>query len=188
MKIQNNRSRKIIILLVSITIVIIGVGTYFGYASFKAKDGQAQTTKPVNTVDYSKPTSDQVDAGNTIKSNSSSSDANSGGDQTPIPAPIPGSNLKDVQVVITRVNQSGQSITVGAYIDALENSGQCTLTLTNSAGLKFTKTSTIQAQNSTSACADLTLNSISSGNWDITVSYLSNNLTGSTTNKNVIVN
>ena len=170
-------SGAILLLIVAAMIYVYAFkGTLFGWKTPQS----TQTNNSNNGVDYKPATTEQQQAGTTVKTGSS--------DTTTTPAPIPNSTKKNVQVSITAANQNGSTLQIRVLIGAVENTGTCTLTLTRAGENSVTKTSNTQALSSTSTCQgfDVSTSELSPGTWQALITYDSSTLTGSTT-KNITI-
>ena len=152
-------------------------GNLFGWKIDKNSSSDKNTS-----VDYGPATSEQQKAGSATKSGST--------DIPPKPTTIPGSTLKNVELLITSANQdqSGSPLHVGTQISAVVDTGTCSLTLTKAGETTVTKTAGAQALASTSTCQgfDIPSSELSVGTWQILLGYSSSTLTGSAT-KDVVI-
>jgi hypothetical protein len=169
MKILNktNSKSKIIGITLVVLIVVAGAYTALAYSNNWFPFTKEQPAKNVNTVDLEPPTDEQVQTGKDIKDES-----------------IEAENAKPptgtVDVSITAANQNGSSLQVRTLIQATTNTGTCTLTLSNQGTKTVTKTAGLQAQSSTSTCAgfDVPVSELSSGTWNILVSFENSTING----------
>ena len=129
-----------------------------------------------NGIDYSPATTEQQQSGSQVKSSGSS-------DTPPAPTTIPGSDKKNVQIIITSANQNGTILQIRSQIGAVEDTGTCTLLLTSTGQTDITKTANAQALANTSTCQgfDVPTSELSNGLWHISISYSSSTLTGTAT-------
>jgi len=164
----------VVILLIAgaLTYVYAFNGNLFGWTA-------PRTTTTGNTsIDYGPPTSEQKKSGTQTKSGSTNSS-----DTPPAPTPITGSTKKTVQVTITAANQNGSTLQIRTLIGAVEDTGTCALTLTRTGQTTVTKTAGTQALASTSTCKgfDVPTSELSTGAWQVLITYDSSTLTGSAT-------
>lgn len=183
MHIGRNKFPKKLIITISLAILLVGAALTYIYAFNGNLFGWKTAQNTPTTTNYGPATSDQQKNGTTIKTNSSASPGASGSDQPSAPTPIPGSAQKGVAVTITAANQNGSTLQIRALIGAVENTGTCTLTLSQTGQQTVTKTSGTQALSSTSTCQgfDIPTSELSTGVWHITITYNSPTLTGATT-------
>jgi len=187
MKIKNKKTNldKIIIICIifillistlTVSYIYIFKGNLFGWKASKSQN----TTNNQNSIDYNEATSEQKKAGNAVKSGLT--------DSPPEPTSIPGSDKKNVQMIITAANQNGSILQIRALISAVENTGICTLTLTSAGKPTVTKTANSQALSSTSTCQgfDIPVSELSAGTWHAIIEYNSTALTGSATQDIVV--
>jgi hypothetical protein len=172
--------RTILWFITALVIIVFGV---FGYLYINHKINNKANRSTSGSVNYGPATSDQQKNGTTIKSNSASSPSTSGSDQPATPTPIPGSTQKSVTITITSANQNGSTLQIRALIGAVENTGTCTLTLSQTGQQTITKTAGTQALASVSTCQgfDIPTSELSTGVWHVTITYNSPALTGATT-------
>ena len=149
---------------------------------FNNQSPQQNTTQKRNStkINNDPATNEQIKNGNDIKSSS--------GSDTPLePAVVEGSDKKKVQLIISAANQINNLLQIRVIIGAIENNGQCNLSLTKGV-TTIKKMSNIQPQASTSTCKgfDVPISELSSGTWLITINYSSDKLTG-TVNQDIVL-
>ena len=161
----------LVLVIGSLTYVYIFNGNLFGWSS-----GKTTTNTTTNSVDYSPATTEQQQSGTQVKSSGSS-------DTPPTPTTIPGSDKKNVQIMITSAHQNGTILQIKSQIGAVEETGICTLLLTSTGQTDITKTANVQALANTSTCQgfDVPTSELSNGLWHISISYSSSTLTGTAT-------
>ncbi len=189
MKIEKRKSKKRTVVIIVVAIVLLVTASAFTYVyamngklfGWEAQKAQNKSNNQ-GTVNNGPATSEQQKAGSAAKSGSK--------ETPPAPAPIPGSNQKSVQVLITSANQnqSGSPLVISSQIGAVVDSGTCTLTLTKAEETNVTKTAGVQALASTSTCQgfDIPASELSVGTWHILLEYSSSTLTGSAA-KDVVI-
>lgn len=181
--------KKLIIASAVIILLIAAAATYvyaFNGSLFGWKSPQS-TTSGSDAVDYGPATSEQQKSGAQTKSSSvnnssdSSKPSTNNSDTPSAPTPIPDSSKKSVQVAITAANQNGAILQIRTQINAVEDTGKCTLTLTKTGQPPVTKTADVQAYASISTCMgfDVPVSELSVGTWQALISYDSTTLTGS---------
>lgn len=178
---KRSTNHKKLLIIVGVVLLLIAAPLTYVYAFngnlFGWKKPTIQNTNiDNNSTSYGPATPEQQKAGTTIKSGSTA-------DTPPAPTPIPGSNKKNVQMAITAANQNGSSLQIRVQIDAIENTGSCTLTLTKSGYSTVTKTASTQAYASISTCSgfDIPTSELAPGLWQALITYDSSALSGSTT-------
>jgi len=154
-------------------------GNLFGWNNHQSSKPK-NSTKGIDTINYSPATKEQQDAGNQTKSGSS--------DTPSAPTPIPNSTKKNVQLTITAAQQNGSTLQIRVMIGAVEGAGVCTLTLTSVGQSTVTKTTNSQALASTSTCQgfDIPISELPAGTWRAIIEYNSTALTGSATQDIVV--
>ncbi len=175
--------KKLIVVAVSAIILIVAAGTAtYVYVFHGNLFGWKSTQSTTGTIDFGPATSDQKKNGTEIKSNSNES-GTSGSDQPLAPTPISRSTQKSVSITITAANQNGSTLQIRALIGAVENTGTCTLVLTQAGQQPVTRTAGTQALANTSTCQgfDIPTSGLSTGVWHATITYDSPTLTGATT-------
>lgn len=166
-------SKKAIIICFLISLFILGV--VVGFLHTKTNVFGNNPTKSniqnINTVDYNPATKEQTKNGSDIKA------TNSGTDKPSAPIVVEGSTKKQVDLVIINASKAA----VNVQINAVVNSGTCTLTLTSPSQTTITQTTDVQPLASVSACKTFSYSQIPSGTWTINVTYISDTLTGTVT-------
>lgn len=176
-------SKKLIIIITAIIFVIaiplayvyIFNGNLFGWSK-----STSQNITPDNSINYGPATQEQQKAGNQTKSSSN--------DIPVTPDTTTGSNKRNIQVTITAADQNESILQIRTMISAVENTGICTLTLTNAERPSIIKTSNIQSLASSSTCQgfDIPTSELLIGTWNILISFSNDTLTGSATTNVVI--
>jgi hypothetical protein len=172
---------KKLLVLGAIILLIVASSFIYVYAFHGNLFGWQSAKNSPSTINYGPATSDQQKNGSTIKSNGTS--GTSGSDQPSAPTTVPGSSQKSVSVTITAANQNGQTLQVRVLIGVVENTGTCTLTLTQVGQTTVTKTAAAQPLASTSTCKgfDVPISELSTGIWHVNVTYNSTAFTGAAT-------
>lgn len=158
-------------------VIIITAGTY--YLLHRNANPQASHSG-VNVIDSNPATSTQRSTGNTIKSNAASGTSS---DSPPNPVTQANSSQRTVQLSVTSKNQTPSVYQIRSLISAVTDTGTCTLTLTKTSETTVTMTAGIQAQATTSTCKgfDVPLSQLSTGTWQLTLTFGNTTLFGSTT-------
>lgn len=179
---KSPQTRKKTIVLIVIIALALSIGVFFIVRALTTADEQKSKS---GGIDYNNPTQDQQENGTTIKGNSINSEpskpAPSGSDQPPAPISSPGSSKKIVEVTVSASNQNGNIFQIRSFISAVVDSGTCTLVLKKVDQATITQTAGIQPSATTSSCKgfDIPVDGLSKGNWQATISFENNELTGS---------
>ena len=147
-------------LLITLVIIVLGLGSYVAYAIFSASR-QSSTREFQDSINYEPPTDEQKEAGDkqkeeTISKNDDAASA-SNNDQR-----------QDIKVSYTALNQADGQLLVRALIDTVTNDGVCALTLTKG-DVVVTKTAGTQSGPSSSTCKgfNVLVSELSSGEWTV---------------------
>lgn len=171
MKINRSPKKRIIIISLSVLVVITAIVVTLLY--LRSQDGQHQKTISAQ----------QKAAGDQAKSNAvDASNGKAEANDTPeAPQPIEGSNKSNVGVSMTASAQNGSMYQMRFQIDAPTSDGVCTLTLTKDSST-VTKTANVQALAKISTCQgfNVPVDELSPGQWNVNLTYESDQLTGST--------
>jgi len=162
MKIQ--KKDKIKILLTLLLLIITSVIGFYLY--YKTIDDKSYDTNN-GSIDYSKPTDEQIDSGLNIKEQSIKNDQK---------------RQEEVALenIITSAVVEKDILHIRNEISGLYNDGLCTLSLSQDENNNFiTKNTGIQALAKSSTCKgfDIPLNELQSGVWNIEISVLINGRT-----------
>ena len=108
---------------------------------------------------------------------------------TPVPEPTPSSDggKSTIPMSITSAQVSGSKVMVRTLIETIDSSGSCTLTATNQ-GKTYSTSVGVQAGPASSTCKgfDVDKSALSSGTWNITVTFNTESLTASDSTKVVV--
>ena len=184
-KLRKSTTAKKIIIIGGVVLVLVAIPLTYIYA-FNGNLFGWQASKTVinnhsqDTIDYNPATPEQQKAGDQTKSGSN--------DTLITPSASTGSDKKDVQVTITAADQNGSTLQIRTLVNAVENTGTCTLTITSTGRPTVTETANIQSLANTSTCQgfDIPISELSVGTWNILVGFSSDTLTGSATMNKVI--
>ncbi len=190
MKIASRKHTKkyIIIALIAIVIIIAALATYV--FAFKGSIlGWPHRDTGNNSVNYDKPTDEQVQSGKDIKQESVNKESKpSSNSNTDTPAnqgtPDQTTGKTAVSMTITAANQNSGVFQLRSFISTVTNSGTCTLTLTQGSKV-VTKTAGVQAAASTSACKgfDVPVSELGAGVWQATLHFENDNVTADASQK-----
>lgn len=170
---KNKLNRRAVIILISTAAVLTILGIVLYFYVFKnstpQEQNQAQQSEQVETdLNLNPPTDEEVNAGNLIKENSVNNS--------------PSAQNDNISLIITSANQVDNTLSVRTLIEGVVSSGSCTLELI-SGNKKVTKFSEVQALSNSSTCKgfDVPVSELSTGTWQINLTYQNSNQRGSTT-------
>lgn len=183
LSISKKSSKKPLVLALALAALILLTGIAAAYY-FKLGPFSLNSQSSIN---FDKPTEDQLKAGadikkNTVKQDQDSDKVQPGSDPALAPQPIEGSDKKSIHAEITNTDQDDSSLRIRTLIQTVTNSGMCSLSMTGPDGQTLNFTSDIQALPSSSTCKGFTipLNQLSPGVWTIHLDFNSSELTAST--------
>ncbi len=179
MKIVKQKHIKSLIIISTILVVafIIGVGGayYLRVGPFADK------------VNMNRPTNEEKQAGSDIKKQSveqvtEGGKTQTGSDPAPAPQPIEGSVKKSVGMEITATNQDSTTVYIRVMIQAVVNSGICTLSMTGPNNKQYSATAEVQSLPSSTTCKgfNVPLNQLAAGTWKATIEFSNDTLAAST--------
>ncbi len=163
--------RTWLIIIAALALVVIGGAVYAWYSRSKP----SESTSNVNT---NPPTQEEKDAGNAAKKDT----VDTPPAQT-TPPPRSGSGKTNVAVTISAATQTDTTVQIRGLISTVvDSTGNCTLTLTKGAST-VTKTAGTQALANSTTCQGFNIDTseLSAGDWQITLKYESNTLSGTAT-------
>ena len=174
MKINTSPKRKI--LIISLCALVVIAAAVIGGLYLKNQNDKAH--EKTSTTEQQKAAGEQTKS-NAIDASNGKAEAN---DTPPAPEPIKGTTKSNVGVTMTASTQNGSTYQMRFQIDTPTADGTCTLTLTKGSST-VTKTAGVQALAKISTCQgfDVPVSELSSGQWNVNMSYESSTLTGSTT-------
>lgn len=177
---QENKqiNKPLVIILSSIALAIIAACTYvyafngniLGWTNGRSSDTNfAQDT----------PTPEQKEAEQT-NSDAQKTDAAKTNQDAP---PSPPEQSTNVQVTITSVNQTTNTLQVRGLIASQQTQGKCTLTLERAGRQPVTQTADIQTLHGSATCQgfDVPLYQLTAGTWNITLDFKNGNVSGRAT-------
>lgn len=170
MKINTPHSNKKVITVLSVLLVLaVAAGAYYWYSS------QSRTTidRPENTVDYSKPSDVQRQAGQDAKKDFENREAESSRQQERSKdTNTPTTTASNVQLQITSANITNQQLSVRVIIQTIDADGSCSVTLAKGESQIMRKAGT-QTMGSYSTCKgfDIDMGGLASGEWMVKVNY-----------------
>jgi len=183
-KIKNKKGIAVIatvaVLLVASPFVYVYAfnGNLFGWQ--KSNTSKEQTP----TINYDKPTQEQIDAGNDAKSDSDDTyDSTKGESDQPSAVTLPsGKYSADVTIIDSGSINNDGDVSIRASVDAIDSQGKCTLNiLTKSGAVAVNQVADTQAQSSYSSCLGFIVNKsdLPSGTYTVKITYSSNTHEGS---------
>jgi len=170
---RKNSQKKIIIVCILILFVCLSIAISFLYikTNLFGNNPAKNSTLNINTINYNPATNDQTENGSDIKASNGSTD------KPAAPTVVDGSTKKQVELIIINSSATKTNVQINAIVD----SGTCTLTLTSPGQATITQTSDVQPLASFSACKTFSYSELSSGNWTIKIDYTSDTLIGTVT-------
>jgi flagellar basal body-associated protein FliL len=169
MKINKNKKNRILKIIALITLIlVVAIACYLVVVSFMVKKTSDPNTEqkaetPAQVIDETSPTQEQLDAANDIKEEANKN------------------NPSTESTAITAVASLNEEvIRVQTTINKVTNDGTCTLTFTKGSISKI-YTAGVQALSSYSTCKGFTVDSseLSSGTWNINVTFVSGSVSSS---------
>lgn len=176
---QRHLSKKIVLTIVLIGVVfVVGAGT-----AIYALLNQTKTIQNTSTTDYGSPTTEQIEAGTTTKSNSVNTTdgkpTTTGSDQPTTPTPeSDGSKAKVVVTIPNSPSNSSGSLHISTSIAANTSTGMCTLELVKSGQATVSQTAGVQALSTYATCKGFDVSGLASGDWQATVTFENDTLKG----------
>lgn len=182
---KSNTKRNIIIAFVCALLLVASAavyilafkGTFFGWPNRSQTD---------SSIDYNKPTPEQVEAGNNVKNenvNNSKPSSENGTDHPEDSTPSTNGGKATTGITITAANQNASTLQIRSLISTVTNAGTCTLKLTGAT--EITKTASVQPSANTSTCMgfDVPMSELSPGEWLLTLNFTNDTLTADTSQK-----
>lgn len=175
MKIQSNskiKNKKILVVFVLLFTVLVGAGVWW-YLN-ETNGPKREDTLTTEGIDYGPPSDEQKKTGDEIKRNNVDVDA---GDEKPA-----SSDKNTVTVTISSPDiESGQTLSVRAFIDRVIGDGTCTLQLTKTGSAAVVQKVGVQPMANTTACklADIPTTDMAKGIWTVSVAYENKDQKGS---------
>lgn len=178
MKIPPKQHLKAKIILTFCGIVVILVSSWFIFAYHHELwpfQPQSDSVNPSNTVNYDQPTTEQTEAGKSIKEQVADQAKDDDGSTAP--------TTSTVTLDITAANKTSDMLLVRTLIQTISSSGTCSLTMTGPGKMTYTATSAIQPNASSSTCQgfNIPLSNLGQGTWSITINFQGDGISGSAT-------
>lgn len=178
---MHRRSKILLSLLLATAVIVAGALYYMHHFQVGIFRPSTSTTggtpNKVNSINYSKPTTDEQQAGNDIKSSVTPkvSDTTNQNPSTP----------SAISMDITSATQSGSTYYVRAVINTLSTVGSCSLQMTGPNGASYSAQADVQAMASSTTCKgfNIPMSSLTKGDWVINVSFKDGAETASATKK-----
>lgn len=173
-----SNKKNLIFLYTLLTIALIMIGYFcYAYISKSAWPFQKQENIPTGMINYDPPTQDEIDSSQDAKerilNNSTQSNTSESQELKP-------SNKKQVTVGVSYADVINNNLEVRAFItDVISGSGTCTVTVKKGREV-ITKSSPSFIDATSTICEPIYIpvSKLSSGTWDITVTYSSTTHTG----------
>lgn len=170
--------KKIVIISVATLLLPIGYfGVAYGYSLWPFVDTETPTYQPA--------TQEEIDTGNSIKENNLEDTDKPAGDTTTLPEPTdPGNGEKpSVDMEVTATSIDGGYLRVRTLIQTVTNSGMCELILEKPGATPYTLSADVQALANSTTCQgfDIPVSSLSTGTWNMTISFQNETIQASTT-------
>lgn len=169
------RSKKSNVILLSVVLLLSGLA--YGYYTMRVND------RADESVNYNPATEEEKQAGEELKKQivESPADKPIGSDPLPPPAEQQDGSKPIVGVNVVNAMRNGDSYRVQTFIQAVTNTGKCTLVVTDSSGKVYRATSDVQALPSSSTCKGFTIpvSELSAGVWKINLQFENESVRGS---------
>lgn len=165
-----SNSKKITIFVSLLLVLLLSIYVFFanerGIWPFSKKD---TPTSISNLIDYTKPSSEQAEAGAAVKENIANEQTNQ-----------KSTSDTSVPVEITSVNTSGSTLLVRAIVHTVSDSGSCKLSIQQNGVVIYSDEANLQALAGSSSCKgfNVPLSSLKSGKHMVTVKYSNGASTG----------
>lgn len=185
MKLRHKKKLAIITTVAAVSLFLVGAAIYA--LTFQSQIDNGGDSPP--TSDQPAPNDSPNQTDTPVTDTPPASKQPGSGSDTP-PAPVPGPGGKStVEVAITSTTQQPTTLQIRTVIYSVQGSGICTLSLTRSGYETVTQTAEIQPLPTTSTCKgfDIPLSQLATGNWQATVTFNNNAVTGTTT-KSITIN
>ena len=182
---KKNSSKKPLFITLSILAVIVIGWLYYAHHyqmwPFHAVSKSPESTPISRKIDHSPPSDDQTKNGADVKSQVADGSKDEG------TATQPTTPQNTLGVTITSV-QPGQTVYVRAMISSVMSSATCTLNMTGPNGKTYSDTAPVQPMASSSTCQgfNIPMASLTSGDWQITVTVTDGASTGSATTEKTL--
>lgn len=178
-------SKKSRLMTLALLVLLVGGIGVFAYSKQKDANGTAPTVQLEGDVNLNPPTT--KDKQDVDRNKQSIVDREKSLQSQQVNSEL--SDKKTVTPAITYSGQYGNQIEVGAYVNGVfEDNGVCTLAMQKD-NRKITKSVTAVKNVSSVDCPVMSIprSSLEAGNWEITVSYLSNTAEGLSPASNLTV-
>lgn len=177
MKIKRPPKKKIIIGLITLAVIIAGMGAFYFWQARQAADSShdASNSPGINIVDLDPPTQEQIDAGKSQEKEASKEKTSS-------------SSATPIDITITAANQTDDLLQIRTLIDALAPTGSCALQLVKGDD-SVQKTANTQNLANSSTCQgfDIAISELSPGTWKLSIAITMGERKGIAT-RDVLVN
>lgn len=189
MRIQKQPKSKVKIAIVTLVIIALPLLGYTLYAQannlwpFPAQSAETNTPRETNSVDYSGPTNEDVEHSQDAKEKLLNKGDNDSQTQPEDNSPSNDSQgKKGAAVTISFADIYNDNLEIRAFTPTvIEGSGTCTATISKQGSPSITKTSQAFIDSSSSICQPIYIpkSQLTSGTWNVSVTYSSKQYQGS---------
>ncbi|MFO0920846.1 MAG: hypothetical protein U0451_04210 [Candidatus Saccharimonadales bacterium] len=169
---KNQNPKKIMIIVLVSTLVFVGVTLLYVY--IQKKPSPNNEIKPVNTINYSPPTKEELKETETFKNNQPSTEE-------------PTNPSSHVTPIISYAGQFDSLVELSGFIPSkIEDGGTCTAIFSNDKAV-VTKTSSAVKDATTTRCSLIsfpTTELTPKGNWNVVLQYKSTSSQGTSSSTN----
>lgn len=184
---KNKKRIKVTIIVTTIALILLSLPVIYVYAF----DGNIfgwqknNSSRQPASIDYDKPTKDQIKAGNDAKSDVNNPTVDSpkgdnGGTQNPV---LPSGKYGAIVTIINAGTvDNDRNVNIRASVNTIDTDGECTLNVLSQAGTVVeTQTAKTQAQSSYSSCLGFTFSksNLPAGTYTTKIIYVSKTHEGS---------
>ena len=173
MKIKNKKSHKKAIIISSIVaVLLLGGGAYAlrDQLGLTSSHDEAQFEEATGNDRQGETTAEQEqDQSNPDWNSSSDDNASKPDEQTPPDTTTPPAD----EVIISSINQDGNTLAIRTIIQPLVNGGQCTLAMSKVGQTPVRQTAGVQNMPSYSTCQgfNIDVSGMAKGSWNVEVTY-----------------
>lgn len=185
---KQKSSKKKLVIIIAAAVLLVGGGAT-AYTLYNNAKNKADAPRGMNDVDYSPATDTEKQEGEQHKTTDTTTPGAPSDQKPTTPTDgnqTPPSQTQTITVVVTRVNQSGQTVSIRANIEGT-TTGTCHVTFARTGQSNVTKTFPVSFEATTSQCqgADIPVSDFPmGGTWSLSLtvtngSQTSNTATGS---------
>ena len=173
---KTSNTKKLLIIGLALLLVLGGSAVLLKRRSDARKRAQAAETQAQETITYAPATSEEKQAAEDNKKNLP--------DSTTTTTPPPTNGLKKVTVTITSLDTNPVRARVDGVVEDTDNG--CTVTFTKGAET-FSVSAASVANVSNTVCAIRPDRTLTSGQWQVTVTFKSNTAEGASTTQTITI-